>query len=167
MTAYPRKRVGRGGKRGKTAGRGTKGQNARSGRKKRPEWRDIIKKLPKRRGYGKNRGRTVVSTRADALVVSLERLDKMFESGAEVSPKILAARGLMTVRKMLPVKIVGGGELSKKLVFTGVAVSASARMGIEKAGGTITLLTPRAAPTRVVKTVKAPRPKPAPRAKKV
>jgi len=44
--------VGRGGKRGKTAGRGTKGQNARAGRKKRPELRDIIKKLPKRRGYG-------------------------------------------------------------------------------------------------------------------
>ena len=48
---YKSARVGRGGKRGKTSGRGTKGQNARAGRKKRPEMRDIIKKLPKLRGY--------------------------------------------------------------------------------------------------------------------
>ena len=46
------RRVGRGGTRGKTSGRGTKGQNARSGRKKRPEMRDIIKKVPKLRGRG-------------------------------------------------------------------------------------------------------------------
>jgi ribosomal protein L15 len=46
--------VGRGGKRGKTAGRGTKGQNARAGRKKRPEIRDFIKRFPKLRGRGKN-----------------------------------------------------------------------------------------------------------------
>ncbi len=43
--------VGRGGKRGKTAGRGGKGQTARSGNKRRPELRDIIKRLPKNRGY--------------------------------------------------------------------------------------------------------------------
>jgi large subunit ribosomal protein L15 len=48
------KQVGRGGTRGKTSGRGTKGQNARSGRKKRPEMRDIIKRLPKLRGRGKH-----------------------------------------------------------------------------------------------------------------
>jgi large subunit ribosomal protein L15 len=48
------KQVGRGGTRGKTSGRGTKGQNARSGRKKRPEMRDVIKRLPKLRGRGKN-----------------------------------------------------------------------------------------------------------------
>lgn len=53
----PRKKsrlIGRGGKRGKTAGRGTKGQNARAGRKKRPELRDFIKRFPKLRGRGKN-----------------------------------------------------------------------------------------------------------------
>lgn len=48
------RQVGRGGTRGKTAGRGTKGQNARAGRKKRPEMRDIIKRFPKLRGRGKN-----------------------------------------------------------------------------------------------------------------
>ena len=50
---YPRQ-VGRGGTRGKTSGRGTKGQNARAGRKKRPELRDIIKRIPKLRGRGKS-----------------------------------------------------------------------------------------------------------------
>jgi len=48
------RQVGRGGTRGKTAGRGTKGQNARAGRKKRPELRDIIKRVPKLRGRGKS-----------------------------------------------------------------------------------------------------------------
>jgi large subunit ribosomal protein L15 len=48
------KQVGRGGTRGKTAGRGTKGQNARAGRKKRPELRDFIKRIPKLRGRGVN-----------------------------------------------------------------------------------------------------------------
>jgi ribosomal protein L15 len=46
------KQVGRGGTRGKTSGRGTKGQNARAGHKKRPELRDIIKRVPKLRGRG-------------------------------------------------------------------------------------------------------------------
>lgn len=48
------RQVGRGGTRGKTAGRGTKGQNARAGRKKRPELRDIIKRIPKLRGRGRS-----------------------------------------------------------------------------------------------------------------
>ena len=132
-------RVGRGGKRGKTAGRGTKGQNARAGRKKRPELRDIIKKLPKRRGYGKNRGRTVVGTRPDATVISLERLEALFETGAEVTPETLQAHDLVARfgRALAPVKIVATGSLSKKLNFKGCAVSAGARVAIEKAGGTI------------------------------
>src|SRR3989339_959042 len=87
------KQVGRGGTRGKTSGRGTKGQHARAGRKKRPEMRDIIKKLPKRRGYGKNRGRSVDGTRLDAVVISLDRLEKLFDSGAEVTSKTLAEKG--------------------------------------------------------------------------
>ncbi len=55
-------RIGRGGKRGKTSGRGVKGQRAHGDHGVRPELRDAIKKLPKRRGYGKNRGRTHVHT---------------------------------------------------------------------------------------------------------
>ena len=48
------RQVGRGGTRGKTSGRGTKGQNARAGRKKRPELRDTIKRIPKLRGRGRS-----------------------------------------------------------------------------------------------------------------
>lgn len=137
MTARKGTRVGRGGKRGKTAGRGTKGQNARAGRKKRPELRDIIKKLPKRRGYGKNRGRSVDGSKLDAVVISLDKLEKLFENGSEVSSKALADKGAISARTMPPVKIVGIGTLSRKLSFKGIAVSASARLAIEKAGGTI------------------------------
>lgn len=137
MTARPKLRVGRGGKRGKTAGRGTKGQNARAGRKKRPEMRDIIKKLPKRRGYGKNRGRSVDGSKLNAVAISLDRLDKIFESGAEVTSKVLAEKGAISARTMPPVKVVGTGSITKKLSFKGIAVSASARLAIEKAGGQI------------------------------
>ena len=137
MTLRKEMRVGRGGKRGKTAGRGTKGQNARAGRKKRPEMRDIIKKLPKRRGYGKNRGRSVDGSKLDAVAISLDRLEKFFETGAEVTSKVLAEKGIISARTMPPVKIVGTGAISKKLSLKGVAVSASARLAIEKAGGTI------------------------------
>ena len=130
-------RVGRGGKRGKTAGRGTKGQNARAGRKKRPEMRDIIKKLPKRRGYGKNRGRTVIGSRLTPVAISLNSLEKLFPAGAEVTLHTLADKGAISPRTMPPAKIVGTGSLTKKLSLKGIAVSASARVVIEKAGGTI------------------------------
>ncbi len=137
----PYRRVGRGQSsgRGKTSGRGTKGQNARSGRKKRPEWRDIIKKLPKRRGFGKNRGRTVVGDRVRPVIVSLEQLNELFASGAEVTPQTLREHELVGTRitNRSLVKIVGGGSLEKKLLLKGCMVTASVRTAIEKAGGTI------------------------------
>src|SRR5882672_7511171 len=85
----PYRRVGRGqgSSRGKQSGRGGKGQTARAGNKRRPEWRDIIKKLPKRRGYGKNRARTVNPDAPRPLAVALNRLD-MFKDGMEISPSI-------------------------------------------------------------------------------
>jgi large subunit ribosomal protein L15 len=133
------RRVGRGQSsgRGKQSGRGGKGQTARAGHKVRPELRDIIKKLPKRRGYGKNRGRTVDGTKLDAVAISLEILENLFESGAEVTHKALAERGAIHARKKYAVKIVGGGALTKKLSLKGIFASASAKAAIEKAGGTI------------------------------
>jgi large subunit ribosomal protein L15 len=131
------RRVGRGGKRGKTSGRGGKGQTARAGNKRRPEWRDIIKKLPKRRGYGKNRSRTVVPY-VRAASVSLAALGKKFESGATVTPHALVKAGLVrrVSGKIPPVKILGT-ELGTKLSFEKVAVSAKAKEAIEKAGGSV------------------------------
>lgn len=65
--------VGRGGKRGKTSGRGTKGQNARAGRKKRPELRDFIKRVPKLRGRGKNSNKSFrVKLKGEALRAYLQ-----------------------------------------------------------------------------------------------
>ncbi len=71
------KRIGRGGKRGKTSGKGHKGQKARAGNSSRPEMRDIIKKLPKLRGHGKNRARTVNSERVLPVVVNVSALEAL------------------------------------------------------------------------------------------
>src|SRR3989344_2081255 len=135
----PYRRVGRGqsSTRGKQSGRGGKGQTARAGNKRRPELRDIIKKIPKRRGYGKNRGRTVDGTIQDMVAISIERLGTIFESGAEVTRHSFIERGLVHARKGQVVKIVGGGDLSKKLTIKGVAATATARTAIEKAGGSV------------------------------
>jgi len=134
------KRIGRGGKRGKTSGRGTKGQKARSGHSIRPAIRDIIKKLPKLRGHGTNRARTVNDSVISAAVVNLSHLDEVFKDGEKVTPEILKNKGLVSIRKgekNRVVKILGTGELSKKLIFSGCAVSKRAQTQIEKAGGTI------------------------------
>lgn len=138
----PRKkmpRVGRGGKRGKTSGRGMKGQTARAGNSMRPELRDMIKKLPKRRGFGKNRARTVNNERVRAFPVNLSALETHFEAGAEVTPRALIAKGLMRERgaKMPVVKILGTGTLSKKLIIKGCSVSTSVREKITALGGSV------------------------------
>lgn len=132
------KRVGRGGKRGKTSGSGMKGQKSRAGNSTRPEMRDIIKKLPKRRGYGVNRARTVVP-RTPIQAVNLDQLEAHFEAGSTVSPKtILEASLARRVSGKLPqVKVLARGTLSKKLSLSGVAVSAAAKAAVEKAGGSI------------------------------
>jgi len=103
---HPRKRkkiIGRGGKRGTTAGRGTKGQRARAGHRIRPEIRDTIKRLPKRRGY------RFSSRRLPAQVVSLATLRKHFVDGDVVSPATLAAKSLIRNANW-PVKILAGDK---------------------------------------------------------
>ena len=139
----PYRRVGRGqsSTRGKQSGRGGKGQTARAGNKRRPELRDIIKKIPKRRGYGKNRGRTHVP-RPAPIALSVERLEKMFDNGAEVTRANLIEKGLLSRRMHNPVKVVfstslGTSGLTKKLTIVGISASASAKAAIEKAGGTL------------------------------
>ncbi len=127
------KRVGRGGGRGKTAGRGTKGQKARAGHRIRPDVREKLKKLPKLRGYAFN------SIELKPAVINLSVLESMFAAGDAVNPIMLRERGAIRGRKGVAraVKILGDGELTKKLVITGCTVSASAKTKIEKAGGTI------------------------------
>ena len=134
-----KKRIGRGGKRGKTSGRGHKGQKARAGNSTRPEIREQIKKLPKLRGHGTNRAKTVNEERILPVVVNVSQLETHFSAGDTVSPKTLAAAGVVTMRrkKAPAVKLLGNGELTKKLTVEGCSVSASAAAKIEKAGGTI------------------------------
>ena len=125
--------VGRGGKRGKTSGRGTKGQKARAGRKIRPEVRDVIMRLPKLRGYRfKSRFKKPVP-------ISVDLLERSYSDGETVSPATLSKKDLVSsVRGAIPgIKILSGKALSKKLTVTGCAVSAAAREQIVKAGGTV------------------------------
>lgn len=128
--------VARGGKRGKTAGRGTKGQKARAGRKIRPEMRDIIKRIPKMRGRGKNSN---ISFYTKPVALNLGDLDVHFKAGDTISRDILLKKGIISYRNgTLPeVKILGTGEVSKKLIIKDIKVSASVKAKIEKAGGTI------------------------------
>jgi large subunit ribosomal protein L15 len=127
-----RRRVGRGpgsGK-GKTAGRGHKGQKSRSGYSRRFGFEGgqmpLVRRIPKR-GFT-NRFRVPFE------VINLRELERVFEDGDTVSPEVLGMRGLLR-RKKRPVKILGDGELTKKLAVQAHAFSATARASIEKAGG--------------------------------
>ncbi len=133
-----KKVVGRGGKRGKTAGRGTKGQNARAGHSIRPAMRDIIKKLPKRRGEGVSRNQFKTEF-VHAVVLNIGVLNTEFKAGERVTPKILLERALIEKHgnNMPIVKILAKGELDKKLEVRGCLFSETAKTSIEKVGGTV------------------------------
>ena len=126
-----RRRVGRGRASGwgKTSNRGHKGQMARSGHKHKPTFEGgqmpLVRRMPKR-GF-KNVNRTTY------LPVNLAALER-FEDGAEVTAESLRAAGLAR-GPAAPVKILGNGELSRKLTVKAHAFSATARKKIEAAGG--------------------------------
>ncbi len=127
------RQVGRGGTRGKTSGRGGKGQTARAGNKRRPELRDIIKKLPKLRGY-RFKSRTMKFTPVNVVALNV------FSASDVVTPKSLFEKGIIRrVKGAFPeVKILGTGDLKVKLSVEQCMVSASARAKIEGAGGKVT-----------------------------
>lgn len=126
-------KIGRGGKRGKTSGRGHKGQNARAGTSKRPEVRDLIKSLPKKRGYNFN------VFKEKATPVNLNILEENFSNGEEVNPKLLADKKIISKKgnKLPKVKILGTGEVTKKIKIVDCSVSEKAREKIEKSGGEV------------------------------
>jgi len=132
------KRIGKGGKRGKTSGKGHKGQKARAGNSSRPEMREIIKKLPKLRGHGVNRAQTVNSERVLSVVVNVSALEGLV-AGSTVTPKSLVTTGVIaSVKRKAPkVKILGNGNLTKKLTVENCQVSQSAKEKIEAAGGSV------------------------------
>lgn len=128
--------VGRGGTRGKTSGRGTKGQKAHGGHGIRPEMRDTIKKFPKIRGRGISFN---TSIKAPAQAVNLKVLDESFDSGAVISPRTLLEKNLVRRDggKLPVVKILSVGDTKKSFVVEGCKVSATAKTKIETAGGSI------------------------------
>ena len=138
---HPKKRVGRGEGSGvgKTAGRGQKGAGARSGAKSRPGAEGgqmpIHMRMRKLRGPHMKKSMPFERFRTHTQPVNLRDLDQRFADGDEVTPATLKARGLAT-RKGIPVKVLGQGEIGKKLTVSAHAFSKSAREKIEAAGGT-------------------------------
>ncbi len=133
-----RTRVGRGisaGK-GKTAGRGTKGQNARSGGVKGPYFEGgqlpLFRRLPTLRGF-----RNV--NRVEYQPVNVGELAQDFQAGDEVTPEVLIARGYIR-RRGGPVVILGDGEIDIALTVKAHRFSKSARAKIEAAGGSVEIL---------------------------
>jgi large subunit ribosomal protein L15 len=122
---------GIGGKGGKTAGRGTKGQNSRSGGGVKAGFEGgqtpLHRRTPKAKGFTN-------PFRVEYHVVNLDTLEG-FDAGSEVNPASLRARGLVAKRGL--VKVLGRGELSKSLTVKAHAFSGSARQAIESAGGSV------------------------------
>ena len=134
--------VGRGGHRGKTSGRGGKGQTARAGNKRRPELRDFIKRIPKLRGRGKS---SFKSFALKPWTVSISQIEKTFKDGDTVTPKTLIEKGLV---KILHGKVSAHTTasasvsviLSRKIIVSDCLVSVAVKSAIEKAGGSVTLM---------------------------
>jgi large subunit ribosomal protein L15 len=129
----PRKRIGRGGKRGTTSGRGTKGQKARSGVSglQRKGLRQLMERTHKVHGFQ--------SIYKKPAIVSLAVLNKKFISGDLVTPeKLLEKKIVGTTRPA--VKILSNGEIKIKIKVTGCQVSKDAKAKIEKAGGEVIII---------------------------
>ena len=133
-----RKRIGRGpgSGTGKTAGRGHKGQKSRSGYSRRYGFEGgqmpLVRRIPKRGFHN--------IFRVEFQVVNLRDLDRLFSDGDTVSVETLIEKGLVRGGKR-PVKVLGDGELTKKLTVQVQKFSASAKTGIEKAGGSCEVVT--------------------------
>jgi len=128
-----KKRVGRGGKRGTYSGRGMKGQKSRAGHKKAPVVRELLKKYHKLRGYKFN------SINKKPAIVNVSDIEKLFNSGDVITPEALLEKNL--IRKSsgsLPkVKVLGNGNITKKVTLKECISSKQAAQKIEGAGGSV------------------------------
>jgi large subunit ribosomal protein L15 len=143
---HKKKRVGRGegSGLGKTSGRGHKGAGARSGSKRRVNFEGgqmpIHMRLRKQRGPNKKTSMPFEQFgRTHTQPVNLKDLEARFDAGDEVTPDSLREKGLAT-RRDIEVKVLGQGDLTKKLTVRVHRASATAREKIESAGGTVELL---------------------------
>jgi len=139
-----RKRVGRGAGSGmgKTSGRGHKGAGARSGSKRKAGYEGgqnpIHMRMRKLRGPHRKMSMPFERFRTHTQPVNVADLEARFDAGAEVTPESLRVAGL--AKRRHPVKVLGRGDISKKLTVRAHAFSSSAKEKIEKAGGTCELL---------------------------
>ncbi len=132
----PAKRIGRGygsGVGGHTVGRGSKGQKSRAGHKSLQSFEGgnvpFFRRMPKYKGFN-------ASTKVEAQAVNLDVLDKEFKDGETVNKEILVKKGIAR-KNSEKIKILGKGEIKKKVNIDGLAVSESAAEKIKKAGGSI------------------------------
>jgi large subunit ribosomal protein L15 len=140
-----RKRIGRGqgsGK-GRYSGRGLKGQKSRAGSHKMRAGFEggqmpLAMHLPKLRGSTSKDAMPVGPFRTETQPVNVRDLER-FDAGTEVTPELMLSQGLVSSSR-IDVKVLGDGELSKKLTVTAHRFSASAREKIEKAGGKVVCL---------------------------
>lgn len=136
-TVKDSKRVGRGigSGYGKTAGRGTKGQNARTGGGVRPGFEGgqnpLAKRLPKKRGFSS-------LNPTNYQVVNLSQLENLAIKGA-IDTSVLVGAGLVRSGKF-PVKVLANGEVTKKLILKVQAASAAAKTKVAAAGGSIEII---------------------------
>ncbi|MGI5897733.1 MAG: 50S ribosomal protein L15 [Candidatus Dojkabacteria bacterium] len=130
------KRLGRGygsGVGGHTVGRGTKGQKSRSGHKSLQFFEGgnvpFFRRMPKYKGFNRK-------FKEEASAVNVGTLEKYFESGDTVSPENLKSKGIVK-KNSKKIKILGNGDLKKKLTIEGIELSTTAIEKIKKSGGVI------------------------------
>jgi large subunit ribosomal protein L15 len=130
-------RVGRGGKRGTTSGRGTKGQRSRSGHRIRPAERDLIIRIPKRRGFrNKIKSDLVTVLNLSDIKGKLKTMIQE-EKGHVLSFDVLKEAKAIPQDFRGPIKLLGGGSIDFAVNVRGIEVSGSAKAKIEKAGGKV------------------------------
>jgi large subunit ribosomal protein L15 len=145
------RRVGRGhgSGRGKTAGRGTKGQKARTGGTIHRAFNGGQTRLSKRLPFVRGLGNSNTAFRDEYTIINIDDLE-LFDAGSQVKPEDLVAQRLMTPAQGRGlIKVLGDGEIDRALTVHAHKFSASARAKIEAAGGTVEII-----PTKVYEKTK-------------
>jgi len=139
----PKKRIGRGGKRGTFSGRGTKGQKSRAGRRIRKSGRDLILRLPKKRGF-RNKPKS-----DKPAILNLSEIESKLKD--VLKDKKIIDRAVLMEFNLIPsghrgeIKILGKGNSIAGVIFKGLKISKSAKIKIEKANGQILVADPKKA----------------------
>jgi len=136
LNSKTKRRIGRGGKRGSYSGRGVKGQKSRAGRRIRPAVRDLILRLPKKRGF-RNKPKSEKPAIFNLKDLSLLLKTRFQGTPVALNKRFFAEAGLLPKNFSGRVKILGKGDISVPVRVEGISVSKSAKTKIEKAGGRV------------------------------